>query len=190
MGSKASGRKKSKKITPKPPPIAEPPVVLDNEILPPRERGQHDEIERARPNSYMPWGDNPPLRVTTQNPLDRYLVQGVISECQHSAGQKLYGEWRASGSDPRIVSSYMVRIEGRRDMTPFQADMKVRVDRALEAVGSGFAPILVHVCIIGHYALDWALARGMPRYKAEIVGIEYLKDALTLLWMHYEKRRG
>ncbi len=47
----------------------------DDTLMPPLEQYQHDVIERAQSSRGAKAADRPPLRVTTQTMLERYLTR-------------------------------------------------------------------------------------------------------------------
>jgi hypothetical protein len=167
-------------------------VVAENqEIAPTAERFQHDQIERAAQSRGSSTADTPPLRVMTENMLDRYLRGKIIKQAQHDAGMRLYSEWRASGFQARLIGSYSVRFEGPSDMSTRQVQLYQSVQRALQDVGKLCEHILVHVCLHNGSARDWARGRGMSEHVARTYGIWLLRDALSMLVHHYEHgRRG
>lgn len=174
-----------------------PKVTADiHEIPPTAQRFQHDDIERAAQSRGSAIADNPPLRVMTENVLDRYLrqtIQGgtVINQKQHDAGMRLYAEWRICGFQARLIGSYGVRFDGPSDISQHQARVYNSVQRALRDVGGLCEHVLVAVCLHNQTARDWARARGMPEHVARTYGIWLLRDALNMLVFHYEHgRRG
>jgi hypothetical protein len=168
-----------------------------HEITPTAQRFQHDDIERAAQSRGSSTADRPPLRVMTENVLDRYLrtkmrdSRTVIDQKQHDAGMRLYAEWRVSGFQARIIGSYGVRFDGPSDISQHQANVYTSVQRALKDVGGLCQHVLVHVCLHNGTARDWARNRGMPEHVARTYGIWLLRDALNMLVHHYETgRRG
>ena len=170
-------------------------VASEAAVRPPVERFQHgDVIEPARSSRAMHFGDKPPLQNRTSSMLDRYLVmkgadgKPVISQGMYSAGTKLYAEWRASGCEPKLTGSYGVRVDRSGGIDQRQANFRILVSDALDAVGPLCARILIHVCLCDGSAKEWALARGMAEKVAKSYGIWLLKDALDCLNDHYRER--
>lgn len=123
-------------------------------------------------------------RNRTQTVLDRYLLRREISERQYDAGNKLYRQWRASGSQVSVTGRYGPRLGHSPERSEFQIDMRRRVDAALRDVGKQLSAVLVHVCLCDLPARDWAIRSG----GAPQAGIVVLRLALDALADHYEKK--
>ena len=148
----------------------------------PRERHQHgDAIEleetmqaglrRARNHS--------------QTALDRYFIRRQITERQYDAGNKIYRQWRASGSQVSVTGRYGPRLGHSPEKSEYQIDMRRRVDLAMRETGTQLSAVLVHVCLCDLPARDWAVSVG----GAPQAGIVVLRLALDALADHYEKSR-
>ena len=124
-------------------------------------------------------------RNRSQTILDRYLLRRQISERQYDAGNKIYRQWRASGSQASVTGRYGPRLGHSPEKSEHQIDMRHRVDMALRDVGSQLSAVLVHVCLCDLPARDWAIAIG----GAPQAGIVVLRLALDALADHYEKSR-
>jgi len=188
MPSRAARRRRFRKAKAKEMTL---PEAANDEVPPPPERfGHGDAIERARASDAMPWGDRPPLRVATENMLDRYLRQGAIKQPQHDAGMRLYREWLGTGANPKVVGGFLIRIEAPPSFSAHQAEMRLLVNRAAAAVGPVAYGVLFHVCCCNLSARDWTLARGYRVNVAKSAGIVILKEALHSLEKHYRERGG
>ncbi len=124
-------------------------------------------------------------RNRSQTILDRYLLRRQISERQYDAGNKIYRQWRASGSQVSVTGRYGPRLGHSPDKSEHQIDMRHRVDLALRDVGSQLSAVLVHVCLCDLPARDWAISTG----GAPQAGIVVLRLALDALADHYEKSK-
>lgn len=124
-------------------------------------------------------------RNRSQTILDRYLLRRQISDRQYDAGNKIYRQWRASGSQASVTARYGPRLGHSPEKSDHQIDMRHRVDMALRDVGSQLSAVLIHVCLCDLPARDWAIAIG----GAPQAGIVVLRLALDALADHYEKSR-
>ena len=110
-------------------------------------------------------------RVLTQTPLDRYYQREEITERQYVAGKRLYGLWRASGSESRITGAYEPPIQHAGELSDGQAYRRARFSEVMRHMGITHSSVLVWVCLCGESAKGWGGRTG----------IEYLRDALTCL---------
>lgn len=124
-------------------------------------------------------------RNRSQTILDRYLLRRQISERQYDAGNKIYRQWRASGSQVSVTARYGPRLGHSPEKSEHQIDMRRRVDLALKDVGSQLSAVVVHVCLCDLPARDWAVRTG----GAPQAGIVVLRLALDALADHYEKSK-
>ena len=124
-------------------------------------------------------------RNRSQTILDRYLLRRQISDRQYDAGNKIYRQWRASGSQASVTGRYGPRLGHSPEKSDHQIDMRHRVDMALRDVGSQLSAVLIHVCLCDLPARDWAITIG----GAPQAGIVVLRLALDALADHYEKSR-
>ena len=124
-------------------------------------------------------------RNRSQTILDRYLLRRQISDRQYDAGNKIYRQWRASGSQTSVTGRYGPRLGHSPEKSDHQIDMRHRVDMALRDVGSQLSAVLIHVCLCDLPARDWALSIG----GAPQAGIVVLRLALDALADHYEKSK-
>lgn len=124
-------------------------------------------------------------RNRSQTILDRYLLRRQITERQYDAGNKIYRQWRASGSQVSVTGRYAPRLGHSTEKSEYQIDMRRRVDLAMRDVGSQLSAVLVHVCLCDLPARDWAIGAG----GAPQAGIVVLRLALDALADHYEKNR-
>ena len=86
---------------------------------------------------------------------------------------------------PNVTSSYEARHDPSHDITERQVDMRLRVTKALRAVGSPEHLILIHVCLCDLPAGEWPATRGIPQ---KTYGMVALKLALNKLERHYSRR--
>ena len=124
-------------------------------------------------------------RNRTQSVLDRYLLRRQITERQYDAGNKIYRQWRASGSQVSVTGRYGPRLGHSAEKSEHQFDMRHRVDMALRDVGLQLSAVLVHVCLCDLPARAWAISTG----GAPQAGIVVLRLALDALADHYEKSK-
>lgn len=155
-------------------------------VEPAPERFRHDQIERAKQSRGSKATDRPPLYVVTENQLSTLLAKGHISTDQHTAGQRLYGDWRRAGILSKVTSPYEFTIQGRDDMASGQVDAYTRVREALDAVGQAAGDVLIDVCCYNYSPDQWAKKRGFMRRSA---GLTILDVALHYLEKHYRQRR-
>jgi len=124
-------------------------------------------------------------RNRSQTVLDRYLLRRQITERQYDAGNKIYRQWRASGSQVSVTGRYRPRLGHSPENNEHQIDRRCRVDRAMRDVGSQLSAVVVHVCLCDLPARDWAISAG----GAPQAGIVVLRLALDALADHYEKSK-
>lgn len=124
-------------------------------------------------------------RNRSQTILDRYLLRRQISERQYDAGNRIYRQWRAAGSQISVTGRYGPRLGHSPEKSEHQIDMRRRVDLALRDVGSQLSAVVVHVCLCDLPARDWAVRTG----GAPQAGIVVLRLALDALADHYEKSK-
>jgi hypothetical protein len=124
-------------------------------------------------------------RNRTQTILDRYLLRQQITERQYDAGNKIYRQWRASGSQVSVTGRYGPRLGHSPEKSEYQIDMRRRVDLAMRDVGAQLSAVVVHVCLCDLPARDWAISTG----GAPQAGIVVLRLALDALADHYEKSK-
>jgi hypothetical protein len=124
-------------------------------------------------------------RNRTQTILDRYLLRQQITERQYDAGNKIYRQWRASGSQVSVTGRYGPRLGHSPEKSEYQIDMRRRVDLAMRDVGAQLSAVVVHVCLCDLPARDWAISAG----GAPQAGIVVLRLALDALADHYEKSK-
>lgn len=148
----------------------------------PRERHQHGDTIELEETIHAGLRR---ARNRSQTILDRYLLRRQISERQYDAGNKIYRQWRASGSQVSVTGRYGPRLGHSPEKSEHQIDMRHRVDLALRDVESQLSAILVHVCLCDLPARDWAIGIG----GAPQAGIVVLRLALDALADHYEKTK-
>jgi hypothetical protein len=129
--------------------------------------------------------DPKPRRNARHKPVLEVLRQrGSITPSQFQAGDRLYRDWRASGSQlGRLVAHYgppSPRGSGQRD-TQHALDARARFEAALREVGHGLAPILMHCCVTDESPATWAGLNG----KALTDGPPVLRVALDVLAEFY-----
>lgn len=124
-------------------------------------------------------------RNRSQTILDRYLLRRQITERQYDAGNKIYRQWRAAGSQVSVTGRYGPRLGHSPEKSEYQIDMRHRVNLAMRDVGSQLSAVVVHVCLCDLPARDWAISAG----GAPQAGIVVLRLALDALADHYEKSK-
>lgn len=109
--------------------------------------------------------------------------KGGISPRHYEAGDRLYRDFRASGSLPQIVPRYDREI-GLPPTASFEAqiDARRRYDLAMQAAGTRLhRAVLVHVCLVDQKLAGWVLPASR--------GLEILREALDRLAEWYEGER-
>lgn len=109
--------------------------------------------------------------------------RGGVTARQYEAGDRLYRDWRASGSEPQIVPRYDREI-GLPSTASFEAqiDARRRYDLAMQAVGTRLhRAVLVHVCLVDQKLAGWV----SPASR----GLEILREALDRLANWYDGER-
>ena len=115
----------------------------------------------------------------------------LLTDSQFQAGERLTRDFGQAQLQPRITANWSVAVPAGRarraapgagvEMRDAVAAARLRVNRALEAVGPGLAGLLLDVCChdIGLEAAE--KARGWPLRSAKVV----IDLALTTLACHY-----
>lgn len=102
---------------------------------------------------------------------------------RYGAGDRLYRDWRVSGSEPRLVPRYDRTIGlGSGDDAERQTAARFRFERALHCVGPQLRPVIVAVCLLDQSATEWAKLAGKP----ETDGIPLLRAGLDALVSFYD----
>ena len=149
-----------------------------------RRNEQRRETNQARRKTTAQQGVSTPERARYMTQLEFLRGRGAIMPEQYKAGDRLYRDWHAAGSAPCVVPRY-----GRQPGLPAsvsgetQIDARTRFDRAMDAVGIGYTPILRHVCLLDGRVSDWGTSR--------LEGLPMLREGLDLLagWYGNEVRQ-
>jgi hypothetical protein len=115
-----------------------------------------------------------------------------LSSAEFQAGERLRADYTRGQIMPRLGANWVASVSsGRRDggiadLTDAALAARMRVDKAVRAVGPELAGVLVDVCCFlkGMEAVE--MERGWPARSAKIV----LKTALGVLARHYNPEAG
>jgi hypothetical protein len=156
-----------------------------------RRRAQRRSAERARRNALAleaaaTISDEPKVTrvyARTCRMLDWLLHQTRISKAQHLAGDRLYRDYRMSGSEQRITMWWAPPSTrgGHMHDTTTSVRARERFERALHHAGSVGADCLMHVVICDESATSWCRLNG----HADREGIPTLRQALDALMQFY-----
>jgi hypothetical protein len=123
-------------------------------------------------------------RISNAWPCDTYHRRREITDEQHRAALRLFGDFMSSGLNPWASGGDGVPNHGD-PRTPGQGPTYVAYRRAMTAVGIRMSAILSWVVLAGHHASEWAAVRGLP----ERDGKACLRFSLDALAEHYWPRR-
>lgn len=123
-------------------------------------------------------------RIANAWPCDTYHRRREITDEQHRAALRLFGDFMTSGLNPWASSGDGIANHGEA-RTPGQGPTYAAYQRAMSAVGIRLSAVLSWVVCAGHHASEWALHRNMRRTD----GIVCLRLALDALAEHYWPRR-
>ncbi len=146
----------------------------------PRQRLRHDALALET----MPRQEGTGLRarISTQRPLDRYVLRGEISEPQFQAGEKLRVDFERAGLQPRVIMHYAPRLPpSKAEARDSTMDARRRLYAAIDGVGRLGEGVLWAVCCVGESAGDWAHRHG----RGVRDGIVLLRAALDELDRYY-----
>ncbi|MFZ5610192.1 MAG: DUF6456 domain-containing protein [Pseudomonadota bacterium] len=113
----------------------------------------------------------------------------LISEAQYEAGERLRADWELAHRGPRLTMNWDAPPLGRaprgapeqHDPTPGELRARLRLERALAALGPGLEAVVVRICC-QHEGLEVAeRGLGWPQRSAKVV----LGIALERLACHY-----
>ena len=124
-------------------------------------------------------------RYVTQ--LQLLLSRGNITERQYESGDRLYRDWRTSGSEPRVVPAYDRELGlGGDGYAEHQIEARQRFEMSLQKIGQRLSPVVVHVCLLDLRISDWR-----PKLLIQ-ERMTMLRDGLDLLtaWQDRSRRRG
>lgn len=117
--------------------------------------------------------------------------QPILSDAQLAASERLAGDFLRAQLMPRTTANWSAVAPARRqrrsapgagvEITDAALAARVRVDRALDAVGPEFAGLLVDVCCFEIGLREAERARGWPQRAGKVV----LQLGLTALARHY-----
>lgn len=156
---------------------------------------QHREIELRAVN-----GENEPLAVNlNESPLGQIArrkdKQGrcFLNEAEVRAGERLRSDYTRGQIMPRLGANWEARVSsGRRggvggimDLTDAALAARIRVDKAIAAVGPELSGVLLDVCCFLKGLETVEAERLWPARSAKIL----LKASLSALARHYEPPR-
>lgn len=113
----------------------------------------------------------------------------LISQAQFDAGERLRHDWEMAHRGPRVTMNWDMTIrdggqsfsDKAYDPTPAELNAKLRLERALEALGPGLSDVVLHVCC-RHEGLESAeRTLNWPQRSGKVV----LSIALSQLARHY-----
>jgi hypothetical protein len=88
--------------------------------------------------------------------LQLLLSRGNITDRQYKAGDQLYRNWRASGSEPRLAPSYMREVGlGLGGTIEYQIGARRRFEQAMLALKPEQRSIAFHVCLMDQRLALW-----------------------------------
>ena len=137
--------------------------------------------------------DESPLRAIAQR-RDRN-GRPFLSAGEVAAGERLRADYTRGRMMPRLGANWQAAVaSGRRDggrggiadLTDAALAARMRVEKAIEAVGPELAGVLIDICCYLKGLETVESERGWPVRSAKIV----LKTALGALARHYDPQRG
>jgi Domain of unknown function (DUF6456) len=118
--------------------------------------------------------------------LELLLSRGNITDRQYEAGDRLYRDWRASGSEPRLVPQYTREIGlGGDGFAEYQVDARYRFQLALAALNPRQRAVAIHVCLLDEKLASWTGERLV--ISESMMLLREALDAL-ILWQDHRKR--
>ena len=122
------------------------------------------------------------LKNKTQNPIDQYHYQGIITEAQYLAAERFYADWWGAGLPPRVTAN-LLRVAGgtghiETDRCMQARDRHLAALRSLDAADHGF---VINVVCYGQF-LGGALIKSR---KVVRIRLGRLREALNRLARHY-----
>lgn len=117
-------------------------------------------------------------RNLTQTPLDRYRQRKTLTARQCDAGERLHGDFRATGRQAAIT--FTLDDGPRGSFGGGSAEASVRYGDAIRKMGR-LAHVVFNVACLGEYAADWAKLTGRDPKGA----MELLRAGLDTLADHY-----
>ena len=122
------------------------------------------------------------LKNKTQNPIDQYRYQRIITEAQYLAAERFYADWWGAELPPRVTAN-LLRVAGGTGHVETDRCMAARSRhlsalRVLDVADHGF---LINVICYGQFI-------GGAQIKSRKVvhtRLGRLRDALTRLAHHY-----
>lgn len=115
-----------------------------------------------------------------------------LTLAEFSAGERLRADFTRGQMMPRLGANWVASVaSGRRDggiadLTDAALAARMRVEKAIVAVGPELAGVLVDVCCFLKAMETVEIERGWPVRSAKVV----LKTALGALARHYDPRAG
>jgi hypothetical protein len=144
-------------------------------------------------------GDGPALVNAAESPLAllarRKAKNGAafLTGAEFAAGERLRADFSRGSLMPRLGANWVASVaSGRRhgggigDLTDAALGARVRVEKALDAVGPELAGVLVDVCCFLKGLEQVESERGWPVRSAKVV----LKSGLAALARHYDPGAG
>lgn len=111
-----------------------------------------------------------------------------LDEAGFRAGERLRADFTRGGVMPRLSANWEASVSsGRRaggvaELTEAALAARLRVDRALDAVGPELSGLLIDVCCFLKGLEQVEMERGLPARSAKVL----LKAGLSMLARHYE----
>lgn len=134
--------------------------------------------------------DSAVKRYVNQRMIDRYKMQNIITHKQHRAAERLWKQWRATGLDAKLSSSYDPdQIRGGSssadDRLAQRSDAIAGYFATTAKVSAACRACLVHVVIHDGSAAGWAALNGHPARVSAPIGLAFLRAALRELVAHF-----
>ena len=133
---------------------------------PPRERGQHDELEVVNHDPQNIGARR--VQVRLPNRLAKYQALKSITPIMSQAGEALAGDWEQAGLIVRTTANLLGNGGGYKQMTDHQVDAYKRLQKALGGKRRKYADMLISTCCF-----------DLP------ANTRVLRTALTKLAQHY-----
>lgn len=132
-------------------------------------------------------GEQRAMRNLAESPLYWLLSRKLITQAQFEAGERLREDWELAHRGPRVTMRWDGQPSQRggagepHDPTPVELRAKLRLERAIEALGPGLSDVAIHICC-KYAGLEGAeRAMSWPQRSAKVV----LTIALEHLARHY-----
>jgi hypothetical protein len=142
------------------------PKAAGEFATPPRERGQHDELEVVNHDPQNIGARR--VQVKLPNRLQKYVALKSITPIMAQAGEALGDDWEHAGLVTRTTANLMGNGGGYKQMTDSQVDAYKRLQKALGGKRLKYADMLISTCCF-----------DLP------ANTRVLRTALTKLAQHY-----